>query len=524
MSKIALFYILSLVLCSYLVGCKKETTITVNPKPSGLDSERTGLILTPKNIYATIPNINQLDTTNFFPVFNSLSVLQLKNATLPFADPFSIPGMAESKKQLHSDCVPYALAYGAMSKIYSSQLEKSIVLSPAFIYNQVNNGVDSGSEIRKCLDFVKASGTCEWEFMPESLLSFIIQPTLLATENAKQFTVSDYYTCDPGNHGYINFFLRNGIPAIVGLTLDEAWYRGKYRKSKDYETTSVGDVIWKSLSNYHSSGYHAVVVCGYSNSLHSYKILNSWGPSFGNNGYIWIDYDVFKNRVSEMYFAFPRIVSTTSALQGGDSLSVQILAKDYGYGHLLITNRGVCYSEVANPTIGKDFNIFYTGKGTEGPFLVEFKNLKRKTLYHLRAFAVAGGNVYYGNEITYLTPNSSLLPDFTIWLGNIFGNGTPDYKFPFKISLSINSNNNARFQFYPGGGDLDFPAKINDARTEITFTAPGDSIYSEDGYFKYPAPFIVTNSTLTGTETFNFISHPEPIYTQTIVWKFARVQ
>jgi hypothetical protein len=48
-------------------------------------------------------------------------------------------------------------------------------------------------------------------------------------------------------------------------------------------------------------GGHAMVVTGYDDSKQAYKILNSWSTNFGTNGYAWVSYTAFKNRVREAY-------------------------------------------------------------------------------------------------------------------------------------------------------------------------------------------------------------------------------
>src|SRR5574344_227390 len=39
--------------------------------------------------------------------------------------------------------------------------------------------------------------------------------------------------------------------------------------------------------------YHAMVLSGYDDSKHAFRVRNSWGPSWGDNGSIWVDYDFF---------------------------------------------------------------------------------------------------------------------------------------------------------------------------------------------------------------------------------------
>ena len=50
--------------------------------------------------------------------------------------------------------------------------------------------------------------------------------------------------------------------------------------------------IW-TFPNYRDMYIHAMVLVGYDDSKHAFLAMNSWGPTWGTNGCIWIDYDFF---------------------------------------------------------------------------------------------------------------------------------------------------------------------------------------------------------------------------------------
>lgn len=67
-----------------------------------------------------------------------------------------------------------------------------------------------------------------------------------------------------------------------------------------------------------------------------------------------------------------------------------------------VTERGVCWATHTNPTVGDNKLIIGSGNGV---FDDSLTGLTKSTTYYLRAYAIAGGNVYYGEEKSFTTQN-----------------------------------------------------------------------------------------------------------------------
>lgn len=65
-----------------------------------------------------------------------------------------------------------------------------------------------------------------------------------------------------------------------------------------------------------------------------------------------------------------------------------------------VTERGVCWATHTNPTVGDNKLIMGSGNGM---FDGSLTGLTKSTTYYLRAYAIAGGNVYYGEEKSFTT-------------------------------------------------------------------------------------------------------------------------
>ena len=91
-------------------------------------------------------------------------------------------------------------------------------------------------------------------------------------------------------------------------------------------------------------------------------------------------------------------ITTTSATSGG------IITPDGGAS---ITSRGVVWSTSPNPTIALSTKTS-NGTGT-GSFTSTLTNLAPKTTYYVRAYATNSVGTGYGNEITFITTDSSIV-------------------------------------------------------------------------------------------------------------------
>lgn len=69
-------------------------------------------------------------------------------------------------------------------------------------------------------------------------------------------------------------------------------------------------------------------------------------------------------------------------------------------GSSSITDRGVCWSTSANPSIADSKTNNGTGGGT---FTSQLSGLSPSTTYFVRAYATSGSNTYYGNQVSFTT-------------------------------------------------------------------------------------------------------------------------
>jgi len=117
--------------------------------------------------------------------------------------------------------------------------------------------------------------------------------------------------------------LQNG-PIAIGARLGERFMQ--------WNNSSILSSDTEKVQGQHA--YHALVVVGFDDSKSAFRIRNSWGTDWGDNGSIWIDYDFF---ITQFCFGAwiasnpGKTLSTSASLRSAGSandLQMEIL-KDY---------------------------------------------------------------------------------------------------------------------------------------------------------------------------------------------------
>jgi hypothetical protein len=91
--------------------------------------------------------------------------------------------------------------------------------------------------------------------------------------------------------------LAEGYPVLVSHTLYDSFHT-----SKDVWHTQPGEATASE-----SHGSHAMVIVGYDDDKHggAFRYLNSWGPNWGDGGFVWVPYTTTGDLCYGAYQAFP---------------------------------------------------------------------------------------------------------------------------------------------------------------------------------------------------------------------------
>lgn len=221
-----------------------------------------------------------------------------------------LPQAGDQGKQ--NSCTAWALAYAVKSfqenREHGWGLDETHLFSPAFIYNQINNGNDLGADLADAMEFLQVHGTAPLAMMAYDENDFRSQPDDQLKSLAKGFRALGYRRIDEKNVALIKSYLAAGEPVIIVLEMYKNFLKSGMIRAKNVYRERIGD----------SLGHHALVAVGYDNAKSAIKLLNSWGTRWGENGYGWIDEKFFPEVVKRAYLLYdtPTTQKSLAALQG----------------------------------------------------------------------------------------------------------------------------------------------------------------------------------------------------------------
>ena len=121
------------------------------------------------------------------------------------------------------------------------------------------------------------------------------QPTEVQRKKAEQGRMGGYSVEVLDKKGILNsmkvILSRDQIPLLVSMQVDDYFMKkGNITKDRPY---------WKEFGYY--DGNHAMIIVGYEEGF--FKVLNSWGTGFGDNGYVWISNSILEEKINYVCYA-----------------------------------------------------------------------------------------------------------------------------------------------------------------------------------------------------------------------------
>ncbi len=357
-----------------------------------------------------ISNITFSQGLRFTPeeTMNSFSVVD--NSTHGFSE--NIPYKYSIERfvppplnQAGMSCVGYASLYYTMSTMYNisfgitnSRAKLAHAFDPYFIYTIIKNDVshcDEGLYMYQAIELIGKIGAKKMFFPPFlSCDSEWSDNVLTNTLNyTKPYRIKEFYTIKI-NHPQvirnIKGLVNANIPVVSAFSITKSLYPRSSSNPRGVNSSG----LWTPSELEDSEGGHAMTIIGYDDYKFggAFRIVNSWGSDYGDNGYIWMKYSDFKKYAQEAYVlelnGNIKTNSRTAEIQMQDTDYTRFKFKTssyyegqerynkiYGYGIYTSEYNEMFFigktinSQLSGFTIILDDNGIYTANARNGKFL-----------------------------------------------------------------------------------------------------------------------------------------------------------
>ncbi len=204
-------------------------------------------------------------------------------------------------------CVAFAVSHARTIEEYyvknATSYNKAInIFSPEYLYNQssISNMCSSGSAFQPNLDVLASQGVSTWQSMPYSSWNGCgTFPNTSQLAEASNFKIASYSRILTSDKTTIKTMLATNHPVIINVSADNSFIN------------AGPDFIWKIKTS--GTLPHAIIIVGYDDSKNAYKVMNSWGATWGDGGFSWIDYDFFLT-VTGYYAYSMNVIPTTDMI------------------------------------------------------------------------------------------------------------------------------------------------------------------------------------------------------------------
>lgn len=202
-------------------------------------------------------------------------------------------------------CVGWATAYALKS--YQEVVERKWkpdsnerLFSPSFVYNQIKLP-GGGAHFVKAFDVLIKQGAVSLADFPYQENDDSRLPDAAIKQKAEAFRVATWRRVE-NKHlvSQSKGHLASKFPVLIGATVGQAFQAHRGAVNFNLPPGAPPD-----------GGGHAMAVIGYDDDRGAFKVINSWGPAWGDNGYAWIAYDTFDRIVNEAYVIQDIVIANT---------------------------------------------------------------------------------------------------------------------------------------------------------------------------------------------------------------------
>ena len=257
-------------------------------------------------------NLMSEDQLNELPELNDDTLGFVSNLPASYSFEEYVPAVLT---QSGASCVGFASQYYALSTMYNIRLgikepsqKYSHAFDPYFVYSIVKSrdgeNCDEGSNFAEAFDILKKAGAKKMLFPPylvcdsswdkEKLSTTLPYTMPYSIDDWRYAKVNDEFIATAKNALYNNF------PLIFGVGLTDSF---NSLSSDDSSSISSSSGLWEPKSYEDRLGGHALTIVGYDDYKFggAFRVVNSWGREWGDNGYFWMKYSDFIDNVKAAF-------------------------------------------------------------------------------------------------------------------------------------------------------------------------------------------------------------------------------
>lgn len=181
-------------------------------------------------------------------------------------------------------CTANAIGSGLREFMQLKSGQSLIRLSRLFLYwneryieGTINE--DAGAEIRDGMRILQKIGICKEEDFPYDVSTFENKPSDQAFLDAATFKITEYHRVK--NLNALKSVITSGFPVVAGIQIFDSF---------ESEEVAQSGLVPMPLPNENNLGGHAVLIVGYDDVRQLLILRNSWGESWGDQGYFYLPY------------------------------------------------------------------------------------------------------------------------------------------------------------------------------------------------------------------------------------------
>ncbi|MEM9992122.1 MAG: C1 family peptidase [Bacteroidota bacterium] len=204
-------------------------------------------------------------------------------------------------------CVGWSVGYAVLTierAIQNNWLDKKYITENAysalFVYNQIKSkNCHTGAQITAALELLEHKGNClarHFDFDPNDCETL---PDSSVLQAAQVHTISHYIKLFEQKDANdlkvrkVKQVLAHQKPVIIGMKVLRNFYELKNAR-----------FWWPNIGDQTFAGGHAMCVVGYDDEQKAFRLMNSWGKNWGNEGFIWVKYQHFAEYCKYAYAIF----------------------------------------------------------------------------------------------------------------------------------------------------------------------------------------------------------------------------